>query len=271
MAKKAVKRTANIMAKKAANTMAKKKANAVAKKTANVMAKRMEGQRIDKPKRDILIPILVFNKDLSSLETISKYMKENLGFNYKRIALLANRSEKTIWQAYSSSRKKFPGKFKTGKSRYHFPISILRTRYYSILESIVVFLKENNNLTYHDISVLLKRDDRTIWTVYKRAEKKKRKENAKIKESMKKIDELTKRIKMCEEYKNKVIKFVAEMKKKYEAGEIGYTEYRAKLQKHLEGRSAEEWIRYYDGMVAEYAARCAEEAEFIDEFLRKKD
>ena len=54
----------------------------------------------------------------------------------------------------------------------HIPIDVIRDRNFSIFESIVKFLKEKRSLSYHDIAVLLNRDDRTIWTVYNRARKK---------------------------------------------------------------------------------------------------
>ena len=61
--------------------------------------------------KQINIPCSIFTKKLSSLETISKYLKENLKLSYKEIADLINRSEKTIWQAYKSTNKKHPSKF----------------------------------------------------------------------------------------------------------------------------------------------------------------
>lgn len=39
-------------------------------------------------------------------------------------------------------------------------------------ESLCRFLKENRNLTFHDIAVLLNRDDRSVWTSYSRAARK---------------------------------------------------------------------------------------------------
>ena len=41
-----------------------------------------------------------------------------------------------------------------------------------MLESTVVFLKDKCKLSYHEIAVLLNRDDRTIWTSYNKAKKK---------------------------------------------------------------------------------------------------
>ncbi|MFC1741786.1 hypothetical protein ACFL3V_04595 [Nanoarchaeota archaeon] len=52
------------------------------------------------------------------------------------------------------------------------PSSIFRDRSLAPLESISEFLKENKGLTYHEIAVLVGRDDRTIWTCCHRAKKK---------------------------------------------------------------------------------------------------
>ncbi len=41
------------------------------------------------------------------------------------------------------------------------------------MESIVYYMKKELEMNYHDIAVSLNRDDRTIWTVYNRAIKKK--------------------------------------------------------------------------------------------------
>lgn len=43
----------------------------------------------------------------------------------------------------------------------------------AVLESIVLYLKDERGLSYHEIGVLLNRDERNIWTVYSRAKKKK--------------------------------------------------------------------------------------------------
>ena len=58
------------------------------------------------------------------------------------------------------------------KRNISIPSNILTDRSVSVLEAIVKYLKEKKRLTYHEIAVLLNRDDRTIWTVYQRARKK---------------------------------------------------------------------------------------------------
>jgi DNA-directed RNA polymerase specialized sigma24 family protein len=42
----------------------------------------------------------------------------------------------------------------------------------SILESIVAYMKDARGLSYHEIALILNRNDRTIWTVYNRTAKK---------------------------------------------------------------------------------------------------
>lgn len=52
------------------------------------------------------------------------------------------------------------------------PSFIFRDRNLAALEAIVIYLKDSQGMTYAQIAKLLKRDDRTIWTTYKRAKEK---------------------------------------------------------------------------------------------------
>ena len=49
------------------------------------------------------------------------------------------------------------------------PSSIFRDRELSVLEAMVEYFRERKGMKYSEIARLLNRDDRTIWTVYKRA------------------------------------------------------------------------------------------------------
>jgi len=60
------------------------------------------------------------------------------------------------------------------KRSLNIPSAIFRDRSLSVLEILVEFLKEKKGLSYHEIAELLNRDDRTIWTVYNRAQKKRK-------------------------------------------------------------------------------------------------
>ena len=124
-------------------------------------------------RRELFIPLSIFNKKLSSLEVISKYLFENENLSLKAISNLLNRSNRNIWNSYDRSKKKFPKKLLV-KESILLPISILRNLDFTLLENIILYLKENLELSYHEIAVLLQRDDRTIWTVYNRLKQKRR-------------------------------------------------------------------------------------------------
>jgi len=122
--------------------------------------------------KEVLIPASVFSRKLSSLETIVKYLKENLGLKNKEIASLTKRSVKTIYQAYSSANEKVSKRFEIKEAKYYIPVSALTNRKLGVLESVVKFLKENYELNYSEIGRLLGRDPRTIWTAYSRMREK---------------------------------------------------------------------------------------------------
>ena len=121
--------------------------------------------------KEILIPVSIFSKSLRILETLTKYLKEELNLNYHQIGTLLNRDERNIWHTYDYSRKKYSDRLKISDSKYFIPISIFQNKL-GALENIVLYLKDELNLSYHMIAELLERDDRTIWTMYKRAKKK---------------------------------------------------------------------------------------------------
>jgi len=124
----------------------------------------------------VFLPINIFNNDfLSSLETVTKYMKEELNYRFRDIALLLNRSQKTVWDAYDGSRKKMDSRFSLDKDiRFLIPSFVFKDRSISFLEALTEYLKDNLNLRYCQIASLLNRDPRTIWTVYHRAKNKRK-------------------------------------------------------------------------------------------------
>lgn len=127
-------------------------------------------------KEEVKVPISVFQNDkLGSLENIVKYLRENLLLSFKQIASLTNRNEIALAVTYRNAKRKLEAKFVIMEiSPYSIPVTILQDRNISVLENISFYLKDTFGLTYHKIAVLLNRDDRTIWTVYQRAKKKKK-------------------------------------------------------------------------------------------------
>jgi len=61
---------------------------------------------------------------------------------------------------------------KTKQTSIQIPVSVFDTDKLSSLEIIVKYLKENRGKSYHEIAILLNRDDRTIWATYDNSLKK---------------------------------------------------------------------------------------------------
>ena len=120
-----------------------------------------------------LIPISIFDNDaLSALEAIVKYLKEERNLTFSDISRLLNRDARSIWTTYSNTRSKMKGALKTAPSEFSIPAEIIADRTLSVLETIVEHLKEQRQLSNTKIASLLRRNDKTIWTVYNRAKKK---------------------------------------------------------------------------------------------------
>jgi hypothetical protein len=62
------------------------------------------------------------------------------------------------------------------------PSFVFKDRTLSVLEVMVEYLRDNKSMKFNDIALMLNRDERTIWTVYRRA-KLKRKGIIKTKET----------------------------------------------------------------------------------------
>ena len=117
---------------------------------------------------DDSIPINIFkSKQLTTFEALVKYLKENRSLGFKQIADILKRKNNTIWATYKKATKKRSSPFTITHSELDIPLSLFKKRA-SVLKTIVQHLKDSCNLTYHQIALLLARNDRTIWTVYNR-------------------------------------------------------------------------------------------------------
>jgi hypothetical protein len=110
------------------------------------------------------IPINIFSKEIGALEIITKYMKENLGLTYSEIAANLNRNQKTIWCSYNNAIKKDSTPLKILKSSIKIPISTLQIKNLTVLEAIILYLR-NSGIKYSEIGKLLDRDQRNVWTI----------------------------------------------------------------------------------------------------------
>ena len=67
------------------------------------------------------------------------------------------------------------GGFDSEEEFVKIPTYIFRDRSVAVLECMVEFMKDKRQLSYHQIALMLNRDDRTIWTVYNRTKSKRKK------------------------------------------------------------------------------------------------
>jgi hypothetical protein len=121
--------------------------------------------KLIKIKQDIEIPTSIFYKEMGTLESVIKYLKENINLSYHEIAELLNRDDRTIWTAYHKAIKKNNRPFEIKESDKKLPSSVLVNDGLTILESIVFYLK-SQGLKYSEISEILDRDQRNVWTIY---------------------------------------------------------------------------------------------------------
>ena len=121
-------------------------------------------------KDDILIPVSVFSSQYGPLESVVKYLSEKKKLSIKEIALRLNRSDRTIWATYYAAKRQ--AILIPTKSRIIIPLSILSKESSSILESLVYYLHDFHSMRFIDISHLINRDIRTVWTCYNRYMKK---------------------------------------------------------------------------------------------------
>jgi DNA-binding CsgD family transcriptional regulator len=116
-------------------------------------------------------PISILKTQLSSLEAIVKFLRENRKYSYKEIAILLRRNPKTLAVSYGMAKTKRPEKFSkyicASKSRI--PLSVFNERL-SILEAIITYLR-SRDMSYSEIARFINKDPRTVWTVCRRAEK----------------------------------------------------------------------------------------------------
>ncbi|MFH1972939.1 MAG: hypothetical protein ABIJ18_05700 [archaeon] len=111
------------------------------------------------------IPITIFTTDLFPLESIVFYLKKNHKTN--EIARLLNKSPSAISLAYKKAKTK---KFKIKETKIYIPLSEFNSKL-SILEVAVYYLRRQD-MKFAEIAKLLKRNIKTIWTIYSRAKKK---------------------------------------------------------------------------------------------------
>ena len=121
---------------------------------------------------ETLLPATIFSKSrLSPLGTIVKYLKEEEQLSNAQIARLLRRSGTNVWLTYRNAHKKMPGRLAVDDTNVSVPSSAF-DRGLSVLESVAYHLHDIEGLSFADIGKILRRDERTVWTVVHMAKKK---------------------------------------------------------------------------------------------------
>ena len=90
---------------------------------------------------------------------------------YKEIAKELGRDERTIWTSYKKATEKQKEKIQIRRTDIMLPVSIFENKNLTVLESVIIYLKEKG-MKFSEISRILERDQRNIWTIHSRAMKK---------------------------------------------------------------------------------------------------
>jgi hypothetical protein len=142
------------------------------KKKYNLEDKKLKIVLSEKDENKNYIPASIFSIELGVSEGIVKFLHENRHLCFKDISNILQKSQSNVIVTYRKTQKKSPRLFTRISYNYKINLSAF-SKDLTCLESACIYLKEHYLLNYHKIGQILDRDERTIWTVYHRASKKK--------------------------------------------------------------------------------------------------
>ena len=121
------------------------------------------------------IPISIFNPHLGALESIVKYMREELLLDYCTIARILGRNVGPIGVTYRRASRKLKNPLDIS-SKESIPFEALcanQAKQLSVFESLAYHLAKQG-YDWHEIARIVHRHDKTVWTVLDRTKKKMR-------------------------------------------------------------------------------------------------
>lgn len=117
------------------------------------------------------VPLAIFSSSLPGLEALTVYLKQEKRWSIKKIAQNLNRSKNTIYTSYNKGKKKefLP---KATQLSSTVPLNIFADRKFSILESLIAYLKREQQFSLIEAARLLNKNYNTVKTVYHRYQQK---------------------------------------------------------------------------------------------------
>lgn len=119
-------------------------------------------------KKEEGLPISIFRSGISGLEAIVVYLKETKNQSIAEIAALLKRKKSTIYTTYKKAKEKSKKTLDVSDRSIVIPYQTFTIRKFSVLESLVAYLKDEHKLPFVKISLLLNKKYSTVRTVYVR-------------------------------------------------------------------------------------------------------
>lgn len=120
-------------------------------------------------REELMVPVSIFCSDLSPLESMVKYLREEEKMSYSAMQEHLLRDQRVLAITYKRTIRKYPARFL--KKGFYIPVMIINDKL-SVMESLVFFLRANAGLSYAHIGELLGKNYHTVRTSYLRASKK---------------------------------------------------------------------------------------------------
>ena len=116
----------------------------------------------------IKVPVDIFSQGLNVVESLTKYLKEEEGMTFGEIAKLFNRSRNTVWLNYDRAVNKRKKRFEIADGSLRIPFAELADDRFSLLESIVRYLRDTAKLSNKNTAALLGTTQAVVSMSYSR-------------------------------------------------------------------------------------------------------
>jgi hypothetical protein len=117
-------------------------------------------------------PINIFCEQLTPFESLVKFLFEQEKLGFSDIGQLLRKDRRVVWTTYKRASEKFKEPFAIIEEAIRLPLSELVSDKLSIAELVVAYLKDKLHLRNSQVGSLIKKDEKTVWTLYHRAIKK---------------------------------------------------------------------------------------------------